>query len=416
MPVYSHTQLSVFEECPQRYKFQYIDKVRKPGEQGAEAFVGSRVHEALQKLYEDLRYEKLNSMDELVAYYRDQWRRNWTSSIRIVREGLSEENYLEYGVRCIQNYYRRHQPFDGSQTLKTEFHLAFPLDLERRYKVQGYIDRVARRSDGVYEIHDYKTGGSLPSQACADSDRQLALYHIGLKSCWNDVERVDLIWHYVGLDSTLVSHRSLEDLDELSKRTIGLIDQIENCQDFQPVKSGLCDWCEYRMECPIWKHVVAIGQMPPREAAADEGVRLVNEYAAAKLELDWLTGRLGGLRRKLVEYARGRQAHVLQGNGVRVSITSREQTAFPDRGTDARRRMEDLVKSSGKWNEVSELSVSRLARVVRDREWPRTLLCEIEKFVRPELTTTIRMLRSDAQMIQDETPQTGEEGQETCDE
>ena len=49
MAVYSNSKLSTFEQCRQKYKFQYIDKIRIPGE-SIEAFLGSRVHEALEKL------------------------------------------------------------------------------------------------------------------------------------------------------------------------------------------------------------------------------------------------------------------------------------------------------------------------------------------------------------------------------
>ncbi|MGH9445194.1 MAG: RecB family exonuclease, partial [Terriglobia bacterium] len=279
MPVYSHSRLSTFEQCPQRYKFQYLDKLPKPQAMSAEAFAGSRVHEALQKLYEDLKYGKLNSIEDLLAYYYDQWRRNWGEGVRIVREGLAEGHYRDYGRQCIQNYYGRYYPFDQSLTLKTEFHLVFTLGCETRYKVQGYIDRLARRPDGVYEIHDYKTSGSLPIQSQADADRQLALYQIGLKSCWNDVDRVELIWHYVGADSTLVSRRSPEQLEELSRETASLIDEIERSQNFAPIKSALCEWCEYQPVCPLWKHVIAVQELPPETMNADEGVQLVNAYA-----------------------------------------------------------------------------------------------------------------------------------------
>jgi putative RecB family exonuclease len=391
MPVYSHTQLSVFEECPQRYKFQYVDRVRKPGEQGVEAFVGSRVHGSLQKLYDDLKYGKLTSLDELVAHYHEDWRRNWNPTIRIVREGFSEGDYRQYGVRCIQNYYRRYQPFSDSQTLTTEFHLVFPLDSEGRYKVQGYIDRLSRRHDGVYEIHDYKTGTSLPSQADADSDRQLALYQIGLQSCWKDVERVELIWHYVGVDSTLVSRRSPAELASLSKSIMGLIDRIESCRDFQPVKSVLCEWCEYRSDCPAWKHVLAVQAMSPQTLAAEDGVRLANRYAKAKWDLDSLTDRFKTIRAELLEYARAQDLNVLQGTGIRVSITTHNQPAFPDAGTAAWQEMEDAIKAAGRWQEVSKLSLSRLTKELRGQQWPQSLSAEIEKFVAVRPITTVRV-------------------------
>ena len=38
MPVYSHSRLESFENCPLKYKFRYIDGIKK-AEQGVEAFL-----------------------------------------------------------------------------------------------------------------------------------------------------------------------------------------------------------------------------------------------------------------------------------------------------------------------------------------------------------------------------------------
>jgi len=46
MPIYSHSRLATYENCPQQYKLRYIDKVELPegAQEGIEAFLGSRVH------------------------------------------------------------------------------------------------------------------------------------------------------------------------------------------------------------------------------------------------------------------------------------------------------------------------------------------------------------------------------------
>ena len=38
MPIYSHSQLSTYEECPLKYKLSYRDKI-KLGTEGVEAFL-----------------------------------------------------------------------------------------------------------------------------------------------------------------------------------------------------------------------------------------------------------------------------------------------------------------------------------------------------------------------------------------
>ena len=66
--LYSHSRLSTFEQCPLKFKFAYIDKIETEIEETIEAFLGSRVHEALEKLYKDLKFQKLNTLKELLGF------------------------------------------------------------------------------------------------------------------------------------------------------------------------------------------------------------------------------------------------------------------------------------------------------------------------------------------------------------
>jgi putative RecB family exonuclease len=395
MPLYSHSQLETFQNCPLKYKFRYIDKIRKPEEQSIEAFVGSCVHSILQKLYDDLLLRKLNALEELLAHYRFVWERAYKPTIKIVRDDLTPENYFKYGEHCIRNYYARYFPFDQSQTLGTESHVVFSLDASGDHRFQGYIDRLARRKDGTYEIHDYKTGRNLPSQEEVDSERQLALYQVGLTSRWSGVEHVELLWHFVGLDSTLRSRRTPEQLRDLKEKTIALIDVIEGTREFEPVKSNLCKWCEYRPQCPLWKHVEAVKDLPSAEFDVDAGVRLANEYAQAKLELDRMADRLELLKETIIEFARQKELNVLQGKGVTVTVNSRARKKFPGKDDPLRSALEELLKRSGKWDYVSELDVHHLLRIVEEEKWEPELLSQLRKFLTADPGVSIRVTRAE---------------------
>lgn len=394
MALYSHSQLQTFEDCPLRYKFRYIDKIKKPEEQTIEAFVGSCVHEALEKLYADLVLCKQNSLDDLLTYYRETWEKNWLPSIKIVREEFTPQNYFDYGTDCIRNYYQRYKPFDQSRTLATEAHLVFPLGAAGACKMQGYVDRISRRSDGTYEIHDYKTGRSLPSQAEVDSDRQLGLYQIGLRTRWPDVERVELVWHYVGKDTTLRSRRTAEQLQSLQQETIETIGRIQSEKEFPPHQSGLCDWCEYRPECPLWKHVAAMELLPPAEFADDEGVQLADHYAKTKDEMDGLAARLDQLRELILEFCRQKQASVLAGHGVRVAVKFGERAKFPGKNDPGRESLEEFIRRFGRWEEVSEVNTSELAKILEEKRWTPELLEQLRRFATAEPTASVHVTRS----------------------
>jgi putative RecB family exonuclease len=395
MPLYSHSQLETFENCPLRYKFRYIDRIRKPEEQSIEAFVGSCVHATVQKLYDDLLLRKLNALDELLVHYRFIWKHAYKPTIKIVQDNLTTEDYLRYGEQCLRNYYARYQPFDQSQTLGTETHLIFALDPKGDYKFQGYIDRLARRKDGTYEIHDYKTGRNLPSQAEADSDRQLALYQIGLAHRWKDVEHVELVWHYMARDSTLVSRRTPEQLRELTESTVKVVDTIEHTKEFEPVKSRLCEWCEYRAECPLWKHVEAVKALPRAQFEADAGVRLANEYAQTKFEQERLSKRLDELKEEIIEFARQNGVTVLQGNEAKVSVISRQRRKFPGKDDPLRAPLEEFLRRSGKWDNVLEMDVQQLLKTIDEEKWEPELLSQLRNFVTTTPSVSIQVSNFD---------------------
>ena len=180
MPVYSHSRLSTYEKCPLQYRFRYLDKIKRDT-QGIEAFMGNRVHEVLERLYRDLMMSKHPSLDELTALYHRVWDANYSDKVRIVKTEYTAGHYRGTGERCIADYYRRYEPFDQGATLGLEERVQVGLDPQGRYQIQGYIDRLVRAGQGVYEIHDYKTSASLPSDADLRRDRQLALYQMAVE-------------------------------------------------------------------------------------------------------------------------------------------------------------------------------------------------------------------------------------------
>ena len=394
MHVYSHSQLEAFETCPLKYKYRYIERVETPIEETVEAFVGSRVHETLEKLYRDLQLEKLDSLEELIEFYRTAWQKEWNPGVKITREGMTEKNYFDYGARCLRKYYERYKPFDQSLTLATELQLRFSLDDRAQYKMTGFIDRAARRVDGTYEIHDYKTGRSLPTQQSLDRDRQLALYQIGLRGQWPEVERVELIWHYVHFDMTMTSTRTADQLEELRKATMEGIDRIEAETKFEPEKGGWCDWCEYQPLCPLWKHVVAVQALPAAQFADDEGVKLANQLAATRRQLDELNRQWDELKELIAEFCRQQKVRVVAGSGVRVSVKEVEQLKLPGKNDPAREELERLLKRLDRWEYVAGLDVYELRRVLKERLWPEPLLHQLRPYVTTETSTQVTVRRT----------------------
>jgi putative RecB family exonuclease len=246
---FSPSSLSCFENCPKQYWFRYVEKAPVDTE-GIEAFVGKRVHEILERLYRFVGEGLVPSLERVLYRYHQNWAAAFDPGrIRIVRVGTEAAHYRRHGARCLENYYRRHYPFDADETVGLERPIRFHLDEGGRYAVRGIIDRIARSRDGVLEIHDFKTGRRVPRQEEVDRDRQLGLYELGLRAQWRERGPVRLVWHYALSNQVRVSTRSAEQRESLREETARWIDRIRAEERFEPRPSALCGWCEFRDRC-----------------------------------------------------------------------------------------------------------------------------------------------------------------------
>ena len=258
MPVFSHSRILSYETCPLRYKYAYIDEI-EPEAETTETYLNSRVHEALEKLYRNLQYGKLMSEKELLAFFKNEWKKNWADSIIIAKEEYAQENYLKIGERYLKDYYKRYKPFKEGKIVELEKTDFLSLAEEGKYKYYIRVDRLMDMGNGLYEVHDYKTNTTLPTQKYLDQDRQLAMYSLWVRREFKDCKEVRLVWHFLVFDKEMDSYRTEEQLEDLRQEVLAKIKAIEAADDFPANVSKLCDWCLYIGRCPMWAHVEGIG-------------------------------------------------------------------------------------------------------------------------------------------------------------
>ncbi len=398
MPVYSNSRLGTYENCPQQYKLSYLDKIKLPEEQeGIEAFLGSRVHDSLEKLYKDLRYTKVASLGELIGYYKSLWDNNWHDNVAIVKKQYSKDHYFNTGIDALVNYYKRYYPFNHAKTLATEYRLSFKIE---DYPIQGYIDRLDCSKDGIYEVHDYKTSGSLPTQDYLDNDRQLALYQIGVKEIYKDAKDVRLIWHYLVFDKEITSTRTDAQLKDLKKEVVSLIKTIETDTVYEPRESNLCDWCGYYEYCPAKKHEAKVSSLPAKQYYADKGVSLVNKYAEIKEQIaelknqeNSLATELREIEDKAIHYASQEGISNISGDKYVLKIKKTEGLRFPGAGEEGREELEEFVKEKGIWDEVSTLNIRGLAKEVEEEQFDKKITTGLLKFGIKENVVEIKLVK-----------------------
>ena len=250
MPSFSHSKLTTYQQCLQKYKFRYVDEIPSPI-RSIELHLGDSVHRALEKLYADTKQGQTASQDEFLSCFHQKWDENYTPQLRIVRSGTTPRTYLEMGRQMLVTYHRRFHPFNQSTTLELEEKFLFPLS--EIHEIRGIIDRLAKNEDGSLEIHDYKTSRRLPNSGQVNSDVQLALYEIAIRHRWPETQRISLIWHYLAFGKEIKITKTPQQLQTVKQSALRLIERIESTKFFPAQVSPLCDWCEYKEICPAMR-------------------------------------------------------------------------------------------------------------------------------------------------------------------
>ena len=395
--IYSISRIGTFEDCRLRYKYQYVDRL-KADKETIEAFMGSRAHEALAELYGFVKNGVIKPRHWLLARYDDLWDKNLTPAVKVVRSDYTEDDYRRKGRKCLDDYYGEYAPFDQAKVVATEKEISFKLkDGNVEISFRGIIDRLDwNDKEKIYEIHDYKTSGSLPTQADADTDDQLGLYHIAVRSLWPDIDRVKLIWHYLLFNKRIESSRSQEKLAELEKAMILKVKEIEACTDYPPKKSALCDWCGFQDICPEWKHPEAMKKLPENEYLKDEGVVLVARYAELeekkkelKKEIEDLEAEEAKVEEAAFTFAKKNGVRVIDGQGFQLTVLEKEETCAPMKKEDEARwtALRDLLISEGKYQDVSTVNNNMLN--ARLRTWGKDFYEKVKAFLITRVTKSV---------------------------
>ncbi|MBN1793256.1 PD-(D/E)XK nuclease family protein [Candidatus Woesearchaeota archaeon] len=383
--VYSHSRLSTFEQCPQKFKFAYVDKLESEIEGSIESFLGSRVHDTLEKLYTDLKFEKENTLQELLDFFNSEWERHWTDNVLIVRKEYSSDNYRKMGERFIVDYHNRYKPFNQAKTIGLEMRIVIRLDPEGRHVLQGFIDRLAYAGEGVYEVHDYKTANSLPEQDKVDVDRQLALYAIAVKEKYKDCRKVVLVWHYLAFDKELRSERTDEQLEKLKKDTINVIKEIESAKEYPLKESALCQWCEYRPVCPRWRHLYETEKLEPVAYRKEEGVRLANEYSELKDKEKEIADKIAKISEKIMVFAEQHKVDRVYGSDSKVTIWQKSCVKFPGKTDPGYPDLVKALRESGGLEEFSTIDRWKLEKAFEQIDMDPKVMQAIAKYGKREL-------------------------------
>lgn len=361
MVTYSHSKLGTFQQCKYKYKLQYIDKIKSDLE-SIEIFMGKRVHEVLEKLYNDLKFQKLNTKEELLQFFEKIWDENWHDKVFIVKDEYTAKNYKEMGKKFIADYYDHYKPFNHRTVIAIETQDRMDLSDGNQYHIR--IDHLACDKDGNYYVCDYKTNNSLKAQEELDEDHQLAMYSLWVKQKYPDAKSVKLVWYFLAFDKEMISERNDEQLGELKKHIEKLIKEIEVCDKFPTNISSLCDYCQYKPQCPAWKHKFEVEESK-KEFSEDDGGKLVDEFDKLQETKKEAEAKIEEIKKDLIEFSKQKEIDVVFGTNKKCSVKEYDKIIFPD---DKKEELLKLIKEKGLYDDFSSLNYFKLGPKVLKKE------------------------------------------------
>lgn len=353
----SYSSLETFKQCPLRYKFSQIDKIKEP--KSKEAIFGSYIHKVLKWFYQS--DPVFPTLIKLLAYYKEHWPQN--------TEGFSWSNkreeklYFAEGKRMLSNYYQQNTPIKNNIIdLETHFEVVIKDELSlpgRVHILSGIIDRIDKLPNGMIEIIDYKTGKRMVSQKQADKNNQLSLYAIGLRNRWPNLslDRLSLSLYFLKFGEKIETKRNEKDLAKTYKDTIDLIHKIEN-SNFEPHPSPLCGWCGYRDICPVWRHLYE------KHNSADFNKidirKKIDEYFAIQKEKESIEKKLDEIKNIIEVYSKQKGLEQVFGNNGYFKKSKYRKVFYEPK--EIRKILEPL----GKWEQVLKVDNTKLERILRE--------------------------------------------------
>lgn len=296
--VLSHSSISLYQTCPQKWKFRYIDKV--PEKPKSFFSFGKSVHASLEFLFE--KKTEIPGLTEVLSHYKSNW----------LSEGYEtpeqERWYFLEGERILKGFYAKHQSEFG-RILEIEFKFTVQIG---GVPITGFIDRIDRAPHGGLALMDYKTGKAF-DKSRVKADPQLTLYQMAARQLLGKPVETVTLYHLNSLTPLTVPAHSSKSEEALVSMIVTVGQGITN-QKFEARvdEKGHCQWCDYQQICPAFS-----SKKKNRTASPIEEKQIKDQidlYAKLQSKLDDYTKERDRIKSELIQYMDRWGINKMEGN------------------------------------------------------------------------------------------------------
>ena len=232
---YSFSKINLFETCPRKFKYKYIDKIRTEFKMNDVLEKGSYIHLMLEELAkndmvaQNVAYNFKHSTEEQIQEYKGIFHDFVFSDIGHHYLNNPEQKFfgaeVEFGVIIEEGKWRSTSYWN------------------KKALFRGKIDH-ANSGDGTMHLLDWKSG----KVSAFPAPLQLVMYAVWCFLEFPDVHTVQTAFVYLehGKEKQYIFKREI--LEALMKKVAEKIYNIEHETEFPMNETKLCEFCEFRLQ------------------------------------------------------------------------------------------------------------------------------------------------------------------------
>lgn len=382
---YSHSRLNTFSNCPRKYQFQYVDRVKVPRRESPFSHLGSAVHSVLQKLYQTGADGIVIPFDGALKFYDSEWQKVDLSRLVVHSQFHTVDDYMRMGREMLKTHYDRYQPFRHGKLLGTELHLNFSLP-EYGFRFTAIIDRLWKTDDGIVEICDYKTGQSLSRPSDPAFISQMGIYLLAVQQSYPQFEQIDQAMYFLRHDEIVRHRMSGEERDlliENLRNNVIAIKEAERLSNFPTKESGLCPFCDWFDFCPAKRHAKQLEEESDDHSDAESLRDLADSFLVRNDELKALKAEVDTLKTELKEAASTYGFDRITGSkgDVTVKLSMVEKFITKTKDADAYASLNFLVRELGLDDFMTVDANALMKEIYSKRRLPDEQMEKLREFV-----------------------------------
>ena len=358
----SYSSLNTYQTCPLKYKYQNIDKIKAPKK--IDALFGSSVHASLKFMFQ--RGPLYPALDQVIDFFRTIWEQKKLPMDAETLDASAETVYYKEGISLLEKFYKSNPPWNYN-VVDMESRFEFEIDDPKtgeKHAVSGIMDRIDKNANGSFEIIDYKTKRKMPGQHEIDNDLQMSIYQLGLLKKWPHIasDKVKLSFYFLKHNEKISTSRTKEQMEETRNFILDTIrdinEKIKDNNNFPPTPSPLCDWCEYKQMCPMWKHMYKRQNEKDKIKNQDELNRIIGEYFRLKDQNSQNDDRLDELKTFVYGFMDEQKVERVFGEEGYLTRTIREKNIYD------LEKIKDILESIGRWKDILEPDEKKLEKLL----------------------------------------------------